>query len=43
MAAIIVCAKGVLSVENVGHSCFQWILTRYGVIIKNPVGVVATL
>ena len=26
-----------------GHSCFQWILTNYGIIIKNPIGGVATL
>ena len=28
--------------ENVVHSCFQWILTLYGVLIKNPTGVGAT-
>ena len=28
--------------KNVVHSCFQWILTLKGVLIKNPTGVVAT-
>ena len=43
MAAIIVLAKEVLSGGNVVHDCFQWILTLYGVLINNPMGVVATL
>ena len=25
------------------HSCFQWILTLYGILIKNPMGVAATI
>ena len=29
--------------KTVVHTCFQWILTLYGVLIKNPMGVVATI
>ena len=29
--------------KNVVHCCFQWILTLYWVLSKNPMGVIATL
>ena len=35
--------KFFLSGGNVVHSCFQWILALYGVIIKNQMGVVTKL
>ena len=35
--------KYVLSGKTVEHSCFQWILTLYGILIKNPMGVAATI